>query len=84
MRTHIAGEPSGTRHVSFWNVCGERHADIEKAGRSICGCAGRLRRERVSAACGFTRSPLYLTGRAAAEALDMLEATQGRSNPCLG
>ncbi len=56
----------------FWNLCSAR-AEVEKAGRSVCRrCAGLLRGieyplRRPSLA------PLYLTGRAAAEALDMLD-----------
>ena len=34
MQTHIAGEPAGASPCFFWNLARERHADIEKAGRS--------------------------------------------------
>jgi hypothetical protein len=46
---------------------------MEKAGRSVCrGCAGRLRGREYPLRCASEES-LYLTGRVAAEALDMLE-----------
>jgi hypothetical protein len=56
----------------FWNLCAGR-AEIEKAGRSVCrGCASQLRGVEYPLR-GVAAQPLYLTGRAAAEALDMLE-----------
>jgi len=56
----------------FWNLC-ERRAALEKAGRSVCrGCAGRLR-GREYPLRSASADALYLTGRAAAEALDMVE-----------
>ncbi|HZP33934.1 MAG TPA: hypothetical protein VFB23_11300 [Candidatus Acidoferrales bacterium] len=56
----------------FWNLC-ETRAALEKAGRSVChACAGRLR-GREYPLRGESQAPLYLTGRAAAEALDMVE-----------
>ena len=74
MQTHIAGELAGASPCFFWNLC-ERHADIEKAGRSVCrGCAGRLRGREYPLRAA-SREALYLTGRAVAEALDMLEET---------
>ena len=72
MQAQFAEKPAGASPCFFWNLC-ERHADIEKAGRSVCrACAGRLRgREYPLRAASL--EALYLTGRAAAEALDMLE-----------
>ena len=56
----------------FWNLCRDR-AIVEKAGRSVCrGCAGRLRGSEYPLR-DASEDSLYLTGRAAAEALDMLE-----------
>lgn len=56
----------------FWNLC-ECRAALEKAGRSVCrSCAGRLR-GREYPLRGASEESLYLTGRAAAEALDMVE-----------
>lgn len=56
----------------FWNLCACRAA-LEKAGRSVCrACAGRLRGREYPLRGGSEES-LYLTGRAAAEALDMVE-----------
>lgn len=55
----------------FWNVCA-RPAAMEKAGRAVCcECAARLRGAEYPLRPPTTES-LYLTGRAAAEALDML------------
>jgi len=72
MQTHIAGELPGATPFFFWNLC-ERHADIEKAGRSVCrGCAARLR-GRENPLRAAAHEALYLTGRSAAEALDMVE-----------
>jgi hypothetical protein len=54
----------------FSNVC-LRRATIEKAGRSVCvGCSTRLRGVEFPLRPPSLQ-PLYLTGRAAAEALDM-------------
>ncbi len=56
----------------FWNLC-ERRAALEKAGRSVChGCASRLNGREYPLRVE-SREALYLTGRAAAEALDMIE-----------
>lgn len=56
----------------FGNLC-EGRAVLEKAGRSVCrGCAVRLRGREYPLRIASEES-LYLTGRAAAEALDMLE-----------
>lgn len=56
----------------FWNLC-QRSAVVEKAGRCVCrGCAGRLRGKEYPLR-GASEESLYLTGRSAAEALDMLE-----------
>jgi hypothetical protein len=60
------------RPCFFWNLCARR-AVLEKAGRSVCrGCSGRLRGREYPLRCASEES-LYLTGRAAAEALDMVE-----------
>jgi hypothetical protein len=56
----------------FWNLC-EARATVEKGGRSVCrACSNRL--------CGReyplripSEESLYLTGRVAAEALDMID-----------
>jgi hypothetical protein len=56
----------------FGNLC-ESRATMEKAGRSVCrACANRLR-GREYPLRGASVEALYLTGRAAAEALDMIE-----------
>ena len=56
----------------FWNLC-HHSATVEKAGRCVCrGCAGRLRGKEYPLR-GESEESLYLTGRSAAEALDMLE-----------
>ena len=56
----------------FGNLC-ESRATLEKAGRSVCRtCANRLR-GREYPLRGASDQSLYLTGRAAAEALDMVE-----------
>jgi hypothetical protein len=56
----------------FSQVC-LRRAAMEKAGRSVCrGCARRLRGVEYPLRDPSIQ-PLYLTGRAACEALDMLE-----------
>jgi hypothetical protein len=56
----------------FWNLC-QRRAAVEKAGRSVCrGCAGRVHGREYPVRIPSEES-LYLTGRVAAEALDMLE-----------
>jgi len=57
----------------FSRVCGQRAA-IEKAGRSVCrGCAETRLRGIEYPLRGAASEPLYLTGRAALEALDMVE-----------
>jgi hypothetical protein len=73
MHMQSAGKQSRTsKPCFFWNLC-ERRAALEKAGRSVCrSCAGRLR-GREYPLRGASEDSLYLTGRAAAEALDMLE-----------
>ena len=59
----------------FWRVCSQRAA-LEKAGRSVCrGCAARLRGTEYPLRIPCA-DPLYFTGRAAAQALDMLELGQ--------
>jgi hypothetical protein len=76
MQSAVAQAPVNHASVSvpcfFWNLC-ERRAATEKAGRSVCRvCAGRLR-GREYPLRGESDESLYLTGRAAAEALDMIE-----------
>ena len=57
----------------FGNLC-ERRAVLEKAGRSVClGCAARLRGREYPLRAA-SEEVIYLTGRSAAEALDMLES----------
>jgi hypothetical protein len=57
----------------FWKLCSQR-ADVEKAGRSLCrGCAARMRGAEYPLRHPALE-PLYLTGRSAAEALDMVKA----------
>ena len=69
----LAMSPVLSTPCFFWNLC-ERRAVLEKAGRSVCrDCAGRLR-GREYPLRGESKDSLYLTGRAAAEALDMTEA----------
>lgn len=56
----------------FWSKCCER-AHMEKNGRSVClKCAGRLRGIEYPLRPP-SLEPIYVTGRAAAEALDMVE-----------
>jgi hypothetical protein len=56
----------------FSRVC-LRRAAIEKAGRSVCrGCAARVRGVEYPLR-DPSLQPLYLTGRDACEALDMIE-----------
>ena len=56
----------------FSQVC-VRRATIEKAGRSVCReCAARLRGAEYPLRDPCLQ-PLYLTGRDAGEALDMIE-----------
>lgn len=71
---HFIVKQAGTSTPCFFgNLC-ERRAVLEKAGRSVCrGCAVRLRGREYPLRIASEES-LYLTGRAAAEALDMLEA----------
>jgi hypothetical protein len=59
----------------FWNLCTAR-AVLEKAGRAVCrGCAGRLRGREYPLRRG-SEAALYLTGRVAAEELDMIEDSE--------
>jgi hypothetical protein len=65
-------QPGMSTPCFFSNLCARRAA-LEKAGRSVCrSCAGRLC-GREYPLRGASENSLYLTGRAAAEALDMLE-----------
>jgi len=76
MNTQLAAAPPAgiSKPCFFWNLC-ERRAALEKAGRSVCrACAGRLRGREYPLRVASQES-LYLTGRAAAEALDMIEAS---------
>ena len=66
------GHMSVSTPCFFWNLC-EARAALEKGGRSVCrACAARLR-GREYPLRGESAHALYLTGRAAAEALDMVE-----------
>lgn len=67
-----AVQACGSTPCFFWNLC-EARAVIEKGGRSVCReCATRFR-GREYPLRGQSADALYLTGRAAAEALDMIE-----------
>jgi len=56
----------------YWSHCGRR-ASIEKAGRCVClPCAATLRGTEYPLRDASV-APLYITGRDAAEALDMIE-----------
>jgi len=59
----------------FAEVC-LKWAEMEKAGRSVChDCAVHLRGVEYPLR-GPSLQPIYLTGRTAAEALDMLDLAQ--------
>jgi hypothetical protein len=59
----------------FWNLC-EARAVLEKAGRAVCrSCAARLRGHEYPLRRG-SEAALYLTGRVAAEELDMVEDSE--------
>jgi hypothetical protein len=69
-RSHAAPQAFAAPPCFFSNLC-LRRATIEKAGRSVCvGCSTRLRGVEFPLRPPSLQ-PLYLTGRAAAEALDM-------------
>jgi hypothetical protein len=56
----------------YWRVCSQRAA-VEKTGRSVCRrCANRLR-GREYPVRHPSLQPLYVTGRAVSEELDMIE-----------
>jgi hypothetical protein len=56
----------------FWKTCSAQSV-VEKAGRSVCrACAATLRGTEYPLRAP-TLAPLYLTGHAAAESLDMLQ-----------
>jgi len=62
----------------FWEKC-RNYAQLEKGGKSVCQpCAERMRGLRYPLRPP-SREPLYLTGRHAAEALDMVETGRKRS-----
>ena len=55
----------------FWNVCAERAA-MEKAGRSVCvRCSAHLRGTQYPLRAPSLK-PLYASGRAAAEAMNLI------------
>jgi hypothetical protein len=63
----------------FASVCRQRAA-VEKAGRSVChGCAGTRLRGLEYPLRNAVSEPLYVTGRAASEALDMVEDISQRA-----
>ena len=63
----------------FAGVCRQRAA-VEKAGRSVCHqCAGTRLRGIEYPLRDAASEPLYLTGRAASEALDMVEDISQRA-----
>ena len=56
----------------YWSQCAQRAA-LEKSGRAVCRrCAATLRGSEYPLR-NPSAEPLYVTGRVAAEALDMLE-----------
>ena len=70
VRSHAAPSALAAPPCYFSNLC-LRRATIEKAGRSACGgCSTRLRGVEFPLRPPSLQ-PIYLTGRAAAEALDM-------------
>lgn len=80
MQTQLAAAPPVRTSTPcfFWNLC-EARAAIEKAGRAVCrACAGRLRGREYPLRRASDES-LYLTGRVAAEELDMLEDSERAS-----
>lgn len=63
----------------FSRLCRQRAA-IEKAGRSVCQqCAQTRLRGLEYPLRGASAEPLYFTGRAASEALDMVEDISRRA-----
>ncbi len=67
-----AQQETGAPPCFFSQVC-LRRAAIEKGGRSVCrGCAARMRGVEYPLR-DPSLQPLYLTGRDAREALDMIE-----------
>jgi len=63
----------------FAAVCRQRAA-LEKAGRSVChDCAGTRLRGLEYPLRDAETEPLYVTGRAASEALDMVEDISQRA-----
>ncbi len=63
----------------FWKLCRGRAA-LEKGGKSVCRrCAATLRGQEYPLRPP-TRRPLYLRGRDAAEAMEMIESNHKRLN----
>ena len=83
LRFSIASTPpDGSPPCFFWKLCSGR-AVLEKAGRSVCRrCAATLRGQEYPLRPP-TRRPLYLRGRDAAEAMQMIESNHKRLN-CSG
>jgi hypothetical protein len=67
--------PCSSTPCFFSNLCAAR-ASLEKAGRAVCrACAGRLRGHEYPLRRA-SEAALYLTGRVAAEELDMVEDSE--------
>jgi len=63
----------------YWRFCRGRAA-LEKGGKSVCRrCAASLRGQEYPLRPP-TRQPLYLRGRDAAEAMQMIESNHKRLN----
>ena len=63
----------------FSNLCHQRAA-VEKAGRTVCRECAKARLQGIEYPLrGSEIEPLYLTGRAASEALDMMEDISRRA-----
>ena len=78
--SELTGKPDcesqfiGAPPCFFWNVCSARAA-MEKGGRSVChSCAAQLRGVAYPLRQAGIE-PIYITGHAAAEALDMVPTT---------
>lgn len=73
MATEFSLRPTVTSPPCFFSNLCQAQAEVEKAGRSVCrACANRVRGREFPLRTASKES-LYLTGRAAAEALDMGE-----------
>jgi hypothetical protein len=68
----ITANPIAPPPCYFWNICGQRAA-IEKTGRSVCRHCSENMRGAEYPLRGPSLQPLYLTGRAVAEAMNIFE-----------